>query len=75
MKAIHPGSLLGQRDVTQADQCDTRPTADQTGYQFARIGPNAGNGVSSDENVHESSNTRETTADELSTPATDAILD
>ena len=52
VEKIHPGSLLGQGNLAEADQRDSDAARDQACDQFAGVGPGAGHGIGGDENVH-----------------------
>ena len=55
VKPIHPGSLVWQRDLAEGEQRDSHAARDQSGDQFASVGPGAGHYIGSDENVQRTS--------------------
>src|SRR5438309_310247 len=52
MQAIHPSGLLGQRNFAEAYERDPQPASDQSGNEFAGIGPIPVERVGRDQNMH-----------------------
>jgi hypothetical protein len=53
VKVIHPGSLIGERDLAESDERDSHAARNQSRNQFASVGPGAGQGIGCDQNVQE----------------------
>src|SRR6267154_5899516 len=52
MQAIHPSSLMGKGDLSEADECDLRSMSHKPGNELARIGPHSAERVSRYQYAH-----------------------
>ena len=50
--SVHPGSLMGKRNFSEADECDLGALGHQTRDQFARVRPHSAEGVSRYQYAH-----------------------
>jgi hypothetical protein len=58
LQFIHPGGLLGQGNITEANQCHSYSATYQPGNQFLRVGPHSAQRIGGNKNVHKISNAR-----------------
>src|SRR6266853_1211785 len=52
MQAIHPSSLVGKRDLSEADERDLRSMSHEPGNELARISPHSAERVSRYQYAH-----------------------